>query len=69
MGLSQIDVGGSDFRTAFEAEMGRPPDMGVGCLRFRTLEELPLELTGSVIGSVDVDTFVELATAARSGRR
>ena len=69
MGLSEIDVGGSDFQTAFEAEMGRPPNMGVGCVRFRTLDDLPLELIGRVIGSVDVHTFVESAKAARSGRR
>ena len=69
MCLSQTDVTGSDFREAFEAQMGRPPDMGVGCLRFRTLDELPLELIATVIGSVDVDTFVELARSARSDRR
>jgi hypothetical protein len=60
---------GLDFREAFEAKMGRPPNMGASCLRFRTLDELPLELIGTVIGSVDVDTFVELARTARSARR
>jgi hypothetical protein len=69
MGLSEIDIDGSDFRTAFEAKMGRPPNMGVGCVRFRTLDELPLDLIGTVIGSVEVDAFVELARTARTDRR
>lgn len=69
MGVYQTAATGLRFREAFEAEMGRPPDMGKSCLRFRTLDELPLDLIGTVIGSVDVDTFVELAKAARSTRR
>jgi hypothetical protein len=43
--------------------------MGVGCVRFRQLEELPFELIGAQIASTDVDAFVEWARSARSTRR
>ena len=47
---------------------GRPPDMGVGCVRFRRLEELPRP--DRVADRVHrVDAFVERARSARSTRR
>ena len=40
--------------------------MGVGCVRFRRLEELPLDLIASQIASTGVDEFVRRVRAARS---
>jgi hypothetical protein len=69
MGLDASSDPGRSFRDAYEERVGRPPDMGVGCVRFRRLEELPLDLIGSQIASTGVDAFVERARSARSSRR
>lgn len=69
IGLDAASGSGSSFREAYEERVGRPPDMGVGCVRFRLLDELPLELIGAQIASTDVDAFVEWARSARSTRR
>ena len=53
-----------ESRTAFEQAYrasGKPLDMGKSCVRFRRLDELPLELIGETIGSVDVESFIEMA--------
>jgi hypothetical protein len=69
MGLDTATDPGRSFRDAYEQRVGRPPDMGVGCVRFRRLEELPLDLIGTQIASTGVDAFVERARSARSTRR
>jgi hypothetical protein len=43
--------------------------MGVGCVRFRRLEELPLDLLASQIASTGVDEFVRRVRADRSAPR
>ncbi len=53
---------------AYEAA-GRKLDMGKGCLRFKTLEELPLDVIGELIASTPVERTIELAEAARAGKR
>jgi hypothetical protein len=56
-------------RQAFEAEYratGKRFDMGKSCVRFRTLDDLPLEVIGRAVAAHDVDTFVHLVEAARS---
>jgi hypothetical protein len=40
------------------AAMGRRPDMGKSCLRFRSLEELPLEAIGREIASTPPAEFI-----------
>ena len=35
MGLDATSDPGRSFRQAYEERVGRPPDMGVGCVRFR----------------------------------
>ncbi|MCL4220984.1 MAG: DUF1801 domain-containing protein [Phycisphaerales bacterium] len=47
------------FRERWEAT-GRKLDMGKGCVRFKRLEDVPLEVVGEAIGSVPVDTFIAL---------
>ena len=55
------------------SETGRRLDMGKSCLRFRALEDLPLDVIGEVIARTDVDSFLEhyhtAREAARSSRR
>ena len=53
-----------EFVAAYR-ETGKRMDMGKSCVRFRRLEDLPLELIGKTIGEVEVDTFVTETEAAR----
>jgi uncharacterized protein YdhG (YjbR/CyaY superfamily) len=45
---------------------GRKLDMGKGCLRFTSLEELPLDVIGEIVASTSVARRIELSEAARS---
>lgn len=45
------------FRQAWLAT-GKRLDMGKGCVRFKRLEDVPLEVVGEAIGSMTVEAFV-----------
>jgi len=50
-----------ELRASFEDEYrasGKKLDMGGGCLRFKKIEQLPLEVVGKLIGYLPVDKFV-----------
>ena len=51
------------------AVTGRRPDMGKACVRFRRLDELPLDLVAETISSVPVDAFIAQMQEARSRSR
>lgn len=53
-----------EFREAFEAT-GRKLDMGRSCVRFRTADDLPLDLIGREVASQSVDDFLAKVRAAR----
>lgn len=38
---------------------GKRLDMGKSCLRFKSLDDLPLDVVGEVLGSTPMDAFVE----------
>lgn len=46
-------------------ETGKRLDMGKSCVRFRRIEDLPVELIGDTIAVTDVDTFIEVYEASR----
>ncbi|HLA90687.1 MAG TPA: DUF1801 domain-containing protein [Gemmatimonadaceae bacterium] len=48
---------------------GRKLDMGKGCLRFKTLEELPLDVIGDMVASTPVERRIELSEAARTKQK
>jgi len=53
----------------FEAEFkktGKRLDMGKSCVRFKTLDDLPLALIGEVVSRMSVDDFIALYERARS---
>ncbi len=52
------------FRTAYEAT-GKKLDMGKSCVRFKSLDQLPLELIGRVIAGTSVDEFIDLHQRGR----
>ncbi len=45
------------FRKAFAAS-GKKLDMGKSCVRFKKLEQLPLEVIGQVIARTPVDKYI-----------
>ncbi len=58
------------YRETFEAayrETGKRLDVGRSCVRFRKLDDLPLELIGETIGRLDLETFVERVKQVRAG--
>lgn len=52
------------FTTAYK-ETGKRLDMGKSCVRFRKLDDLPLELIGEAIAEFSVDEFIDLTERAR----
>ncbi len=53
---------------AYKAD-GRKPDMGKGCLRFRTLEELPLDVIGEIVASTPVERRIALHEEAMQRKK
>ena len=53
------------LREAWKA-MGRRPDMGKSCLRFRSMEELPLEAIGREIEGTPPAEFIRRHEASRA---
>ena len=45
---------------------GKKLDMGKACLRFKSLDDLPLDVIGEVIGSIPMDEYVRIYEASRS---
>jgi len=52
------------FVSAYK-DTGKRVDMGGSCVRFRKLDDLPLELIGNAIAEFSVDEFIELTGKAR----
>lgn len=53
------------FREAYRAT-GKRLDLGKSCVRFRTLDDLPLDLIGETLAGVGPDDFLALHDAARA---
>ncbi len=61
-------MGGEAFRTAYLAT-GKRLDMGKSCVRFRRVDDLPLELVGRTIAAWTPDSFIALIEPYRRDRR
>jgi hypothetical protein len=55
------------FQKAYRAS-GKKLDMGKACVRFRKLEDLPLEVIGQVIARVPVEKYIQSVEAALKQR-
>ena len=55
------------FKKAYKAT-GKRWDVGKSCVRFRALDDLPLELIGTTIASIPLDAFVQQFTKGRATR-
>ena len=56
------------FESAYRAT-GKRYDVGKSCVRFRKLDDLPLDVVGDAIASLEVDEFVDLYQRGRSTGR
>ncbi|MEZ4553075.1 MAG: DUF1801 domain-containing protein [Dehalococcoidia bacterium] len=68
MGLYGQPEQAAEFERAYRAT-GKRYDVGKSCVRFRRLDDLPLDLIGDAVAALDVDGFVALAEAAKRPRR
>ncbi len=64
-GVYADEASRTKFRTAYQAT-GKRLDMGQSCVRFRKLDDLPLELIGEAIAEHSVDEFIALNERVRS---
>jgi len=58
------EAASAGFREAYEAT-GKKLDMGKSCVRFKRLDDLPLELVGETIASTPLEEFVDLVAGSR----
>jgi hypothetical protein len=56
------------FRREWEAS-GRKLNMGKSCVRFRRLEDVPLDVVGETIARADLDAYLERHRAVRGSAR
>jgi hypothetical protein len=56
------------FRKAYTAT-GKKLDMGKSCIRFKTLDALPLDVVGEAVSKVSVDDYVRIYEKSRAGTR
>lgn len=63
-GIYCDDVLREKFENDYRAS-GKKMDMGKSCVRFRKLENLPLDVIGRAIGATDMETFVLVAKESR----
>ena len=50
------------------AAAGKKLDMGKSCVRFKSPEDLPLDVVGSVIAAVSAEKWIEIFEKSRKGR-
>ena len=55
------------FQDSYQAT-GKKLDMGKSCVRFKTLDDLPLDLIGETIASVNAEEFVQIQKTLRASR-
>jgi len=58
----------ADLRDAFLDKYratGKRLDMGKSCVRFRRIDDLPVELIGDTIAGIDVGSFIEVYETSR----
>ena len=68
MGIYGSDALRDEFEVAYRAS-GKRMDVGKSCVRFRTLDDLPLDVVGDAIGALTLDQFLALHDDASSLRK
>jgi len=67
MGIYGDDALRQQFEDAYRAT-GKRMDVGKSCVRFRKLDDLPLEVIGDAVGAMTLEQFLALHDAAASLR-
>lgn len=67
-GIYISDEARDEFETAYRAT-GKRLDVGKSCVRFRKLDDLPIDLIGDTIASVPMDRLVAHVEAVGSTRK
>ena len=67
MGVYQDKEKEAHLRKAFD-EAGKKLDIGKSCVRFRRLDDLPLDAIGELIAGTSVDEFIKSYEAVKSPR-
>ena len=65
-GIYISDDSREQFEAAYKAT-GKRFDVGKSCVRFKKMDDLPLELIGETIASVEVDELVKRTKEAHNG--
>lgn len=63
--------GSAELRRKLEtgfAKAGRKLDMGKACIRFRSAEDLPLDVIGDVVAAIPPARYLEIYRKSREGR-
>lgn len=63
-GVYTDDTTRDDFHTAYRAT-GKKLDMGKSCVRFKRLDDLPVDLIARTIASMTPDEFIDIYERAR----
>jgi hypothetical protein len=67
-GVTMDDACAAEFRAAY-AESGKKLDMGKSCVRFKRLEDLPLDTIGDEVASTTPDDLIARYERGRAGAR
>ena len=57
----------AEFREEYQAT-GKRLDMGKCCVRFRKLEDLPLDVIGKAVARYPMKKWIEICVSAKAGR-
>jgi hypothetical protein len=55
------------FQSAFK-KAGKKLDMGKSCVRFKSLDDLPLDVIGEAVARVPLETFLRIYEKSRQGK-
>ena len=68
MGIYGSDELRADFERSYRAS-GKRMDIGKACVRFRTLEDLPLDVGANAIGALTIEEFIAMHEQSASLRK
>ena len=67
-GIYADEDAGARFEEAYRAT-GKRYDVGKSCVRFRSLDDLPLDVVGQAIGAIPLERFIETYEEGRTQAR
>ena len=68
MGIYGDDALRQEFEDAYRAS-GKRMDIGKSCVRFKRLDDLPLDVIGDAVGAMTLDQFIAMHDTAASLRK